>query len=439
MPCANTPSNRRIALVDVNNFYASCESVFNPRLAGVPLVVLSNNDGCVVARSAEAKALGVRMGAPWHLMQDLAKRHGIVAYSSNYTLYADMSNRVMAILGDMAPSREVYSIDECFVDLAGIAQLREHGLAIRQRVRQWTGLTVCVGMGTTKTRAKLSNHIAKRFPEHGGVFDIDAQTPEAEAAWLQQIAVGEVWGIGRRLAEQLSAMGIKTVADLKAADPRVIRQRFNVVVERIVEELRGISCLSLELLAPAKQQIMSSRSFGRTVADEAQLREAVITYVSRAAEKLRSQGSVAGAVHVFVQTNPFKDVPQYCASHTVRLPIATDDTLLLARFAAWTLSQLYKPGYAYKKAGTMLMHLQPKAQRQVTLFEDPEKIERRDKLNRTMDSLNCRFGRGTLGLAGGGTERRWKMNRGNLSPRFTTCVDELPKANMPRTLSCAAS
>lgn len=422
-------SDRRVALVDVNNFYASCEAVFNPRLAGRPLVVLSNNDGCVVARSAEAKAIGVKMGTPWHLMQDLARKHGIIAYSSNYTLYADMSNRVMTILGDMAPSREIYSIDECFVDLTGVRHLREHGFEIRQRVRQWTGLTVCVGIGSTKTRAKLSNHIAKKHPEHAGVFDIEALPPAEQLGWLTRIPVGEVWGIGRRLNEQLAGMRIESVADLQAADPRMIRQRFNVVVERIVEELRGISCLDLELLAPAKQQIMSSRSFGKSVSAEGELREAVVTYVSRAAEKLRQQGSVAGALHVFIQTNPFKpQLPQYSKGMTIKLPMATDDTLTLARFAAWGVSRLYRTGYNYKKAGTMLMALQPKEQRQVTLFEDPEKIARRDRLNQAMDRLNSRFGRGTLALAGAGTEGRWHMQRQHLSPRYTTCLDEIPIA-----------
>lgn len=428
MQCAST--NSRLALVDVNNFYASCEAVFNPKLKGRPLVVLSNNDGCVVARSAEAKALGVKMGQPWHLIQDLAKRHGIIAYSSNYTLYADMSNRVMTILGDMVPSREVYSIDECFVNLSGIADFHEHGVSIRQRVQQWTGLTVCVGIAGTKTRAKLANRIAKKHPEYGGVFDLDALRPSEEQAWLQQMPVGDVWGIGRRLEEQLGTLGIRSVADLKGADPKAIRQRFSVVVERIVEELRGVSCLSLELLTPAKQQIMSSRSFGNTVTEEQELGEAVATYVSRAAEKLRSQDSLAGAVHVLLETNPFKDVPQYFNSTTIRLPFATDDTLTLTKFALWGLGKLYRRGFQYKKAGTMLMHLQPKGQRQVTLFEDPEKIERRDRLNQAMDRLNLRFGRGTLALAAGGTGSRWHMQRANLSPCFTTRLEDLPQANL---------
>jgi len=427
VPCES--SGKRLALVDVNNFYASCEAVFNPALAHRALVVLSNNDGCVVARSAEAKAIGIKMGQPWHLMQDIARRHNVIAYSSNYTLYADMSNRVMTILGDMAPSREVYSIDECFLDLTGISGLQQHGVAIRKRVRKWTGLTVCVGIGATKTRAKLANHIAKKYPEHQGVFDIESLPRGQELEWLQQISVGEVWGIGRRLQEQLGHLGIRTVADLRDADAKSMRQRFSVVVERIIEELRGKPCLDLELLAPAKQQIMCSRSFGRAVADENELVQAVLTYVSRAAEKLRAQNSLAGSLHVFAHTNPFKDVPQYFNSTTIRLPFATDDTLTLGRFASWGLRKIYRSGYQYKKAGTMLMHLEPKASRQITLFEDPTKLERRDRLNRALDQVNARFGRDSLALAGAGTERNWHMKRSNLSPRYTTCLEEILEGN----------
>ena len=322
-------------------------------------------------------------------------------------------------------------IDECFVNLTGVPDQREYGLSIRQRVQQWTGLTVCVGIGGTKTRAKLANNIAKKNPEFGGVFDLDALSPSQEQAWLEKIAVRDVWGIGRRLEEQLDALGILTAADLKAADPKAIRRRFNVVVERTVEELRGVSCLSLELLSPAKQQIMSSRSFGKTVTEEHELGEAVATYVSRAAEKLRSQESLAGAVHVLVETNPFKDVPQYHNSTTIRLPFATDDTLTLTKFALWGLGKLYRKGFQYKKAGTMLMHLQPKAQRQATLFEDTAKIERRARLNRAMDSLNHRYGRGSVALAASGTGSRWHMQRANLSPRYTTSIEEIPEANRP--------
>ncbi|MHA7835734.1 MAG: Y-family DNA polymerase, partial [Algiphilus sp.] len=251
MPSA--ASEPRFALVDVNNFYVSCEQLFQPRLVGKPVVVLSNNDGCVVARSPEVKALGIRMGHPWHQLQREARLHGITAFSSNYTLYADMSQRVMTILGGMCPAQEVYSIDECFCDLTGLPQPAEQGRCMRQRIAQWTGLPVCVGIGSTKTRAKLANHIAKKQSQHGGVFDLEACDAVAQSRLLEDIPVDEVWGIGRRIGESLRAMGIATAVALRDADRARIRQRFNVVIERVVRELQGVSCLDLEEVAPTKQ------------------------------------------------------------------------------------------------------------------------------------------------------------------------------------------
>ena len=423
-------SEQRFALVDVNNFYVSCEQLFQPKLVGTPVVVLSNNDGCVVARSPEVKALGIRMGHPWHQLKREAREHGSTAFSSNYTLYADMSQRVMAILGDMCPAQEVYSIDECFCDLTGIGHPAEHGRAMRQRIGQWTGLPVCVGIGSTKTRAKLANHIAKKNPEHGGVFGLEALDPADQSAWLDSIPVSEVWGIGGRMTGYLEAMGIPTARALRDADPTHIRQRFNVVVERIVKELRGVSCLALEEVAPAKQQIMASRSFSRAVTEKRELREALLTYVTRAAEKLRAQGSLAGAVQVFIRTNPFKEgVPQYANSTTIRLPFATDDTLTLGRFVVLGLKHLYRPGFAYQKAGVMFMGLSPRAQRQAGLFDDISSIDRRTNLSVALDEVNRRFGRGAVSLAGAGIERSWQMRRGNVTPAYTTNVEQLPSAS----------
>lgn len=381
-------SDRRIALVDVNNFYASCEAVFDPKLRGKAVVVLSNNDGCVVARSAEAKALDIKMAQPWH---EVPKRVQAVtvAYSSNYTLYADMSQRVMSILREMAPYQEIYSIDECFLDLTGIRSLREHGLDIRQRVGDWTGLTVCVGIGATKTRAKLANHVAKKYPEFGGVFDLEAITACEEQQWLQIFPVSEVWGVGHRLSQQLTRMGIRSVWDLKNAPAKALRERFSVVVERIIAELNCESCLELEMLTPPRQQIRSSRSFGGTVTELDQLKEAIVSFVARAAEKLRSQQSSARALNVFVATNVFKpERPQYSNSVTIKLPFATDDTLTLSQFAVAGIEALYRPGFQYKKVGVNLMQLEPKAMGQITLFEDSEKLERRDRLNKALDQIN---------------------------------------------------
>jgi DNA polymerase V len=297
------------ALVDCNNFYASCEKLFNPQLTHTPVVVLSNNDGCVVARSAEVKALGIPMGVPWFKIQSEAKRHGIVAFSSNYALYADMSNRVVEILSSFSPHIEVYSIDESFLDLSGFERVGYHvyGAEIRQRIADWLGLAVCVGIGPTKTLAKLANHCAKKsLAGEKGVCDFTTLAPDERLAIFERIAVGEVWGVGRQLTARLDAMGIRTVRQLHDADAESLRRRFSVVLERTVRELRGVSCIDLEEVVPDKQQIISSRSFGTLVYELAGLEEAVASYIARAAEKLRAQDALAGALQVAIRTNIFK-------------------------------------------------------------------------------------------------------------------------------------
>ncbi len=315
--------NRSIALIDVNNFYVSCERVFNPTLEDRPVVVLSNNDGCAVARSNEVKALGVKMGQPWFQLKDLAKKHGIIAYSSNYTLYADMSNRVMSILAVFSPNQEIYSIDECFLDLTEFRKqnLILYGQQIRQRVKQWTGLPVCVGIGSTKTLAKLANHIAKKNPEFNGVCDLNAMSLGQQVEWFGKIEVGEIWGVGRRLAPKLHEIGIKTMLDLKTASPSQLRTRFSVVMEKTIREINGTACIELEEINPPKKQIVSSRSFGIPVSDLASLEESVSLYISRAAEKLRRQQSYAGSVHVSIRTSPFNEKePYYANGMTIVLP-----------------------------------------------------------------------------------------------------------------------
>lgn len=415
------------SLVDVNNFYVSCERVFDWKLIGKPVVVLSNNDGCVVARSNEAKALGIKMGAPWHTLKRLAGDHGIIGLSSNYTLYGDMSRRVMNILGNMAPTIEVYSIDECFLDFSGIQERPDHGQAIRARIQRWVGLPVCVGFGPTKTLAKLANHCAKKsLAGEIGVCDLTTLSATETDRLLASIDVGEVWGVGAKLSEQLQAMNIRTVADLRTADAGSLRSRFGVVMERTVRELRGDSCLPLEAVAPPKQQIMTSRSFGKEVVRLEELRESVLTYASRAAEKLRQQSSLASSVMVFIRTNPFKDVPQYARQIVVPLPHPTDDTLLIGRAVAAGLKAIYRPEFKYKKSGVMLMQLSPKAERQATLFEDVDAIARRERLNQTMDRINARFGKRTVGLAGAGHDHRWAMRAENKTPAYTTRWDEFP-------------
>lgn len=422
MSCASSDSRGALfALVDVNNFYASCEAVFDPSLTGRPLVVLSNNDGCVVARSAEAKARGIKMGEPWHHVKARPAGAGVIAYSSNYTLYADMSSRVMRILGEMAPTIEVYSIDESFLGVHRVVDLEALARSIRARVRQWTGLTVCVGSGSTKTRAKLANHIAKKRPEHNGCFNLEALDADQESALLSSIEVGEVWGVGRATTNRLRELGICTVAQLRSAPAKRIREDFGVVVERIVAELNGVSCLPLELAVSAKQQIVSSRSFGRYVRSLDELAQGVLSYACRAAEKLRAQGSTTRLIRVFIETNPFKEgAPQYTPSSVIAFNEATDDSLIIGRAALAVVRRIYLPGYDYKKAGVHLSELAPKEARQSTFFDDPVALQRRSRLNLTLDRVNLRFGRGAAVLGAAGMEKAWSMKRENLSPEYTT-------------------
>jgi len=419
------------ALVDANNFYASCEKLFNPSLKNRPVVVLSNNDGCVVARSAEVKALGIPMGAPWFKLREEAKRHGIVAFSSNYALYADLSNRVVDVLSGFSPNLEVYSIDESFLDLAGFERIgyQAYGAEIRQRVADWLGLAVCVGIGSTKTLAKLANHCAKKaLAGVDGVCDFTTLSEKERTDLFAKIAVGEVWGVGRKITARLEAMGIRTVRQLRDADVETIRSIFSVVLERTVRELRGVSCLDLEEVAQEKQQIMSSRSFGILVYELAGLEEAVASYVGRAAEKLRAQDSLAGGVQVFIRTNIFKpEAPQYQRAVTVALPEASADTRVLTAWALRVLRRIYRPGYGYHKAGIMLLDIFPQANQQYSLFVPGGAVSARDeKLMGVLDNINLRYGRGALRLAAEGVEKTWQMRRGNVSPSYTTNWGHVP-------------
>ena len=413
------------ALVDCNNFYASCEKLFNPELKDRPVVVLSNNDGCVVARSAEVKALGIPMGVPWFKIQTEAKRHGIVAYSSNYALYADMSNRVMEILSGFSPNVEVYSIDESFLDLTGFERqgYAEYGQEIRQRIADWLGLAVCVGIAPTKTLAKLANHCAKKkLAGENSVCDFGSLTTSELTTLFERIPINEVWGVGRQLTAKLDAMGIHNVRQLRDADSRMIRERFSVVLERTIQELRGTSCMDLEEATPDRQQIISSRSFGTLIYDLADLEEAVASYTARAAEKLRHQDSLAGAVQVMIRTNVFKpEAPQYQKAVTVPLPEASADTRILTRWTLRVLKRIYRVGYGYHKAGIALLDIRPRANQQFALFvPDVHAQPRNERLMGTLDAINERYGRGVLRLAAEGVEKPWQMRRGNLSPRYTT-------------------
>ena len=418
------------ALVDVNNFYVSCQRVFEPKLEGKPVVVLSNNDGCAVARSSEVKALGIGMAQPWYQMRELAEQHGIIAYSSNYALYADMSNRVMSILRKFSPHQEIYSVDECFLGLDGMQ--RDHtelGREIRRTVLQWTGLPVCVGIAPTKTLAKLCNHLAKKRPIFAGVCEWAKLDQAAQQQVMQEIPVEDVWGIGRKLSVRLNEEGIFTVADLLKADQETLRSRYSVVLQRTVMELRGQPCIDLEDSIPNKQQILCSRSFGQPIYAEHQLAEAVSTYVARAAEKLRRQASVANALAVFIRTNPHREKdPQYSKHLVVPLSQSSDDTLLLTKAALWILKRIYQPGYAYAKAGVMLLDLQPNTSIQGHLFLQAADPSKRASLNETMDKINRQWGRGTLRLASAGFNHGWKMRQDRVSPCWTTRWKDLPIA-----------
>lgn len=418
------------ALVDGNNFYVSCERVFNPKLEGRPIVVLSNNDGCAVARSAEVKALGIKMGMPWFQMRDVARKHGILALSSNYALYADMSNRMMSVLAQYSPDQEIYSIDECFLGLDGFSHcdLIDYGREMRQRVKQWVGIPVCVGIATTKTLAKLANHCAKKnLSGIEGVCDLGRLSDAERSQLFSRIEVREIWGVGPQLSMKLGARGIATVEALRTADAKTLRREFSVVLERTVMELNGSPCMAMEEAVPNKQQIISSRSFGNYVYDLEPLGQAVASYIAIAAEKLRSQHSLAGMVQVYVRTNPHKqNVPQYQKGLTIPLSQASDDTLLLTRAALWGLKRIYRPGFAYQKAGVALLNLTDAATPQQDMFA---KTKDNTKLMQTMDRINAIWGRGTLRSAAEGISKDWKMKREKVSPGYTTRWDQLPLAN----------
>jgi DNA polymerase V len=413
-----------VALIDCNNFYASCERVFQPALRSRPVVVLSNNDGCVIARSNEAKALGIAMGEAWHICKKRVDTEGVIVRSSNYTLYGDMSARVMRTIAGFTPDLEIYSIDEAFLGFGGFeARLECHASALRRTVLQWTGIPVSIGIAPTKTLAKVANRRAKKDLATGGIFVLmDEAAIDAE---LAEMVLTDLWGVAHRLAARLMALGITTPLALKQADPRFIRERFNVVLERLVLELRGIACIALEEAPPDRKSIMASRSFGRIVETRVELEEAVATFTSRAAEKLRGQGLAAGRIVVFAHTNHFRpEDPQYHGMQPVRLPVATADTGKLIAAACRGLGALYRPGYRYKKAGILLLELAPAAAVQGDLFATADTPRSKARM-RAVDMLNRRFGRDTVSFVAAGRRRAWKLRSEFLSPRFTTNWDEL--------------
>ncbi|GGY13303.1 Y-family DNA polymerase [Paludibacterium paludis] len=416
------------ALVDGNTFYASCERLFRPDLAGKPIVVLSNNDGCVVARSPEAKALGIKGFVPYFEVRSLCRHHGVAVFSSNYELYGDMSGRMMRVLAEWGVAQEVYSIDECFLRLDGIPDPAGHASRIRADVARRLGLPACVGVGRSKTLAKLANRLAKDRPELGGVFVWDDTDTTRRRQLMASLDVGCVWGVGRRLRENLRRLGIATALGLAEADARRLRRQFGVTLERTVAELNGESCLEFEDVAADKRQILASRSFEHRVPDLPTLAAAVTYHTANAARKLRDQVSVAGMVGVLLHTDRFRaDLEQQHGWHVVSLSLPVSDTLALTRAALDGLSRLYREGLAYKKTGVALLDIEPASRVQPDLFTaapDP----RRDSLMSALDGINDRFGRGTVKLASQNISQRWLMRRAACSPRYTTRIDELPTA-----------
>ena len=419
-----------LALIDGNSFYCSCERVFDPRLRAVPVIVLSNNDGCAIARTAEAKALGIRMGEPWFKMRAMCKREGVRVFSSNYALYGDMSGRANEIYRTFSPRVEIYSIDESFLDLSDVEATSRIELArdLRSTVAAWTGLPTCVGIGPTKTLAKLANHIAKKNPGLGGVCDL---TDEAvRSRWMDVVALDEVWGIGRASQERLKAMGCVSVADVRDLDPKLARKGLTVVGERIIHELRGTACLDLATLAPTRKGCAVTRSFSRRVEDLSTMEQAVATHASRLGEKLRREGLGTDHLNVFFHTSEHdRDRPQRSASTTVTLPEATNDTLILAKAATSAVRGLWRDGYRYGKAGLITVDL-------VTMQDSQRALpglgrfdrEKGDALMAAFDACNRRFGRGTVvpGSTGFAAKRDWSTKFEMRSPRYTTRLDELP-------------
>ncbi len=416
------------ALCDVNSFYASCETVFRPDLKGRPVVVLSNNDGCVIARSPEAKPF-VKMGEPYFKQKDMFRRHGIIAFSSNYELYADMSNRVMTTLEELSPRCEIYSIDEAFCDLTGVRNCRDltdFGREIRETVLRRTHLTVGVGIAQTKTLAKLANHAAKQWQRQtGGVVDLS--NLERQRKLMALLPVDEVWGVGRRISKKLETMGIKTVLQLADTDIRFIRKHFNVVLERTVRELRGEPCLGLEEFAPVKQEIVCSRSFGGRITEYYEMRQAICSYASRAAEKLRGEHQYCRFISAFVKTSPFAlNEPCYGNSATVKLLTPTQDSRDIITAATKCLDAIWRDGHRYQKAGVMLGDFYSQGVAQLNLFDDNAPRQNSEKLMEVLDHLNAKDGRGTLYFAGQGIQTAWQMKRQMLSPRYTTRFSDLP-------------
>jgi DNA polymerase V len=412
------------ALIDCNNFYASCERLFRPDLRNQPIVVFSNNDGCVIARSNEAKAIGIKMGVPFFTVKALCKKHKVHLFSSNYTLYGDISQRVMSIIQEAWTDVEIYSIDEAFLDLSSLpSNQQDHFCVVLQkRILKETGISTSIGIGPTKTLAKIANHICKKelnIP----VFNVTEQR-----GWLKRIVVGEVWGIGQQWQHKLTQQGIYTAHDLANRNPHLLKNQYNVTMMRTAMELQGIPCSELGESKP-KQSIMSSKSFGKMQTNYEYLAQAISFHCARACEKLREQQSIVQFVHVFVQTNRFRsDLPQYFQHMQFKLIRPSDDLILITKIAKHCLKKIFRAGYQYKKVGVCLLQLLPKNPRQLDLFNElPEEVfNKKNQLMQVIDAINARYGRDTIRLAAQGYNHPWAMRAALKSPAYTTCWSELP-------------
>lgn len=419
------------ALVDVNSAYANMERLFDPSLIGVPLCCLSSNDGNVVARSEEAKKLGIKMSEPYFKIKHLEKSHGLVVRSSNFQLYGDLSARFSSILSEYSPETEIYSIDENFLRVESLAQLwpsfTDMGRHIKNRIRRDLSLPVCVGFGPSLTLSKFANFLAKKNPQFNGVCNLMEMTKAERAEWFSNYDVSEVWGCGRRISARLNDMGIHSVQDLRRTPPKFMRAHFGVVMERTVLELRGTACLELQEIPPAKKEICSSRSFGQHIFTYGELAESITTHVTRACEKLRSQGSTCAAIQVFIHTNRFRtDEPQYGAGIVVQMADPSSDTRTLTSAALSGLKAIYREGFGFKKSGILLLGLADASTTQHSLFDTRDSVESLQIMS-TLDALNDRFGRGTLRLASQGlTNPVWSPRAEQRSPCYTTRWTDVP-------------
>lgn len=418
------------ALVDCNNFYVSCERVFNPKLDGKPVIVLSNNDGCVIARSEEAKALGIRMAEPSFLITDFLEKKNVHVFSANYALYGDMSERVMLTMRHIAPEIEIYSIDEAFLHLSDMKykNLEEFSINLRNKIIQWTGIPVSIGLAPTKTLAKLANELVKKSGDKNGIFCLNDELIIRNI--LNGVNVNEIWGVGEQYGKFLRMHGIETAWQLCNANEGWIRKHMTVMGVRTMKELKGESCIPLEMIIPDKKGIMTARSFGKEADSYNELKEAISTFTARCAEKLRSQRSCASQIMVFLNTNRFKpDSPQYNNFELIKLPVPSDNTLELIRYAMKGLDKIWRKQFRYKKAGVFLSGIVPADQMQASVFDEEDR-EKGHEITKAIDVINRLMGRDKVRLAVQGFDRKWRLRQEKLSPNYTTRWEDIPVAKV---------